>query len=513
MPPEYPLIRAGHGVSARAIVCTVLASLVFFSRAWLIRTGGSPMPFWDQWDAEALNLYLPWLNGNLRWTSLFQAHNEHRILFTRLADLALFVVWSRWDTRAELLFNAILHAAAAATLAAIFWSANPPRARTVFMVGLALLFTATCGWQNALWGFQSQVYLTNLFTIGAIAGLCQSTPQNRNWWLGLIAGCLALFTTGGGLLVSAATLMVGVLGLRRTPDSARTLPTLVMIAAVLILGIVLTPSTPWHVPLHAKTVGQFFAVFTQCLAWPWVNDGIFCFVMQLPLAALIFIRWRKHESLDPAERCALALGLFSILHAAAVAYSRGGGLIDARPLSRYQDPLLLGVTAQLFAVMRLGVIHARPTRIALLLWGGIALAGLIGLTETNLTVHLPYKRNQDQASLAMTRAYVATGDPSVFTREAIFSGPHPDPRVVQRVLDDPKLRAIMPVELLSAEIQPITASLWLIQFSPILTAIAGAMFLAGLVCSLRSTPAQTSPAGTGNANSTALSGSDSDVPS
>ena len=476
----------------RAIICIALASLVFFSRAWLIRAGGSSMPFWDQWDAEALNLYLPWLNGDLHWASLFQAHNEHRILFTRLADLALFVAYGRWDTRAEMLFNAVLHAATAAALAAIFWSAHPPRARMVFILGLALLFTATCGWQNALWGFQSPVYFTDLLVIGTIAGLCGSTAQSKNWWLGLMAACLALVASGGGMLASAAALITGLAETRRTSDFARNWPAFVMMSAVLILGLTLTPPTPWHVPLHAKNVSQFFAVFTHCLAWPWVNDGVFCYAMQLPLAALMFIRWRKREPLDSAERCALALGLFSALHAAAIAYSRGGGLLDARPLSRYQDPLLLGITAQLFAVARLGVIGARATRIALLLWGGIALAGLIGLTETNLTLHLPYKRSQDRASLAMTREYIATGDASVFTRNANFSGPHPNPKVVQRVLDEPKLRAILPAELLSAEAPPRTASLWLIQFSPILTLVAGTALLAALIYSLRLEPIQTS---------------------
>ena len=94
--------------------------LVFASRAWLIQVWGSPVPFWDEWGAEGLDLYRPWLTGTLRWSDLFAAHNEHRIALTRLADLALFMAQGRWNVWSELILNAVLHASTAAALSAIF---------------------------------------------------------------------------------------------------------------------------------------------------------------------------------------------------------------------------------------------------------------------------------------------------------------------------------------------------------------------------------------------------------
>jgi hypothetical protein len=461
----------------RATLCSALAALVFCSRAWLIRAGGSPVPFWDQWDAEALGLYLPWLHGTFRWADLLQAHNEHRIVCTRLADLALFVARGGWDPWTELLLNAALHAATAAGLAGIFWPATTARNRPVLVLGLAVLFTSTCGWQNALWGFQSQFYFANLFTVAAIAGLCLGPPARAGWWLGLGAAGLALFTTGGGLLAAAAILAASLGARWRATPTVRPWWADALVAAVLLAGIALRPTAAGHDPLHAKSLAQFLAVWTRCLAWPWVDSGFLGLVMPLPLVGLVTVRWRQRVALDGPERCALALGLFAVLHAAAVAYSRGAGLLDARPLSRYQDPLLLGVAAQLFAALRLGAGAGRVRRIALLLWGGLALAGLIGLTETNLTLNLPYKRSQDGASLAMIRAYVATGDAAVFTRDARFAGPHPDPHVVQRVLDDPALRAILPPTLLAAPDDPAGPPPRVIQHGPALTAVSGALLL------------------------------------
>ena len=474
-------------VPGRFLTCVALALVVLGSRAWLIRAGGSPVPIWDQWDAEATNLYLPWLNGTLRWADLFQAHNEHRILFTRLADLALLEVLGGWNPWAQMLLGALLHAACAGAIAAVFWSATPAQNRASLITGLALLFTATCGWQNATWGFQFQVYLANLFSIGAITGLCISLPLSRGWWLGFGAAVLALFTNGGGLLALAAALPVGLLLNTR---NRQTWGAIGIMAGGLVLGSTLSQNAPYHASLHAKTIGQFFAVFSRCLAWPWINHGAMSFIMQLPLAWLGFNRWRRHESLTATERCALALGCFAILQGAAISYSRGGGLLDARPLSRYQDPLLLGVAAQLFAAVQLWSREGRITRIPLLLVGGLAIAGLIALTETNLTLHLPYKRAQDHSSLTVLRTYAITGDAAAFAGDDTVFGRHPNPESIRRSFDEPVLRAILPADLLVPADSPAPVPPWPIRNGPVLTAVSALLLFSLLVRLTRGAPEQ-----------------------
>jgi hypothetical protein len=481
-------------ISGRAAVCAALAALVFFSRAWLVRAWGSPLPFWDQWDAEAISLYLPWGKGTLHWQDLFRAHNEHRILLTRLADLALFIVCGGWNPWAQMLLNAALHAATAAALAAIFWPALPPRSRVLFVVGLALLFSATCGWQNALFGFQSGVYFANLLAVGAIAGLGMGTPLRAGWWLGLVAAVLAFFSNGGGLLAGVAAFIVGLGFAWGTPRTARAWVALGLITTVAVIAVLLSPNAPQHAPFHARTASQFFAVLMHCLAWPWINLPLYCLLMQLPLAWLVIDRWRRREPLDAAERCALALGLFALLQAAAIAYSRGAVLPESRPLSRYQDPLLLGVAGQLFAGLRIFASHGRAGRVTGLVWCGMAIGGLISLTETNFTLHLPFKRTQDRANLAIVRAYASTGDASVFTRDPNFSGPHPDPRVVQRVIDDPDLRATLPAAVLAPEGSPAAELPWVIRHSPALTAVSVALLLGLLTFLFRAKSDRSHPA-------------------
>ena len=74
-------MKSGGGALLGLFLC------VLGAKFWLIGTYGSPTPFWDQWDAEATVVYLPWTNGSLSLSNLFAPHNEHRILWTRALGL------------------------------------------------------------------------------------------------------------------------------------------------------------------------------------------------------------------------------------------------------------------------------------------------------------------------------------------------------------------------------------------------------------------------------------------
>jgi hypothetical protein len=211
-----------------------------------------------------------------------------------------------------------------------------------------------------------------------------------------------------------------------------------------------------------------------------VNSGWLWLIMQAPLLWFTTqLICRRHPP-SAAERLALGLGLLSGLHAAAIAYSRGAGLPDARPLSRYQDPLLLGVAANLFLLLSLAPRH-RVGRPAALTWTGTLLTGLLALTTTNLSLHLPYKRAQDAASLGQIRAYLATRDDTVFAGNPQFPSPLPDAMTARRVLDDPRLLPLLPEEIADPAARPP----WLIRSSPWLALLSGGAVLWVVIRSLR----------------------------
>lgn len=429
-----------------------LFACVLGARLWLIRSAGSAVPFWDQWDAEALGLYRPWLDGSFRWSDLFIAHNEHRIALTRVADLVLLWLDGTWNPWWQMLLNAALHALAGA---AVLLAARPsPGTRPFALAGLALLFAVPAGWQNALWGFQSQVYFGNLLAVLALCGLSADRSLDSRWWLGWLCALLALLANGAGLLVAAAALPLVIMDLaahRKNPPR-RFIP-LVGLGALLLGGWWLQVTVPGHVPLRAVSLAQFVSVMLRCLAWPWVNVPWAALLVQAPALWFVWSLVRERRRPETTERALLILVLWSWLHAAAIAWSRGAGLPDGRPLSRYQDPLVLGAAAQCMILLQLAVVSPRA-RLAGLLWAGCVLAGILTLTTHVLSVNLPFKRRQDAVGLSQIRDYLTTRVPDVFGHESGFPALHPDSGVVRTVLDDPVLRPRLPREFTDREALP-----------------------------------------------------------
>ena len=235
-----------------------------------------------------------------------------------------------------------------------------------------------------------------------------------------------------------------------------------------------------HAYLRAGSVPEFLAVFARCLAWPFIEQPLIALALQAPLLWLVFDLLLRRRAPTPEERCALALAFIGLLNAAGIAFSRGAGLVDHLPISRYYEGLLLGAVGNLFALLSLA---ARPRRGPLVAAGGIALLVLgIGLLAAgSLTFNLRFKAEQDRTSSAMIAAYLETHDSEVFQQAPPFMRPHPDPRSVIAVLDDPLLSPVLPPELRgSTDSRP-----WPVEHAPWFAAASAAALA---TCLLRRAP-------------------------
>lgn len=472
--------------SIKTALVVSMVALVFFVRLYFVRAWGSPLPFWDQWDAEASGLYSPWLRGVFDWHSIFASHNEHRIALTWLTDLGLFELFGRWNIWAQLVLNALLHALTAGVVLHLFRHLCSAKARVVFALGIAVLFITVAGWQNALWGFQSQFYYSNLFAVLAIGGLVATTPLSLPWWLGWVAAFLSLFSNAGGLLAPIAVMLVGGTAWIGGQRSPRELVDLGLIGMIVACGFVLHVDPPYHAPLHAHTVAQFVSMLGRCLAWPHVQQGWLCMILQLPMLLLLIARRKERQSLHHLDWIALTLVLLGCLQAAAIAYSRGAGLVLQGPLSRYQDAFLLGVSGQLYAAISLAIAW-KPGRLVALGWIGVLAAGLISLTEVNLALQLPRKRALDRIGVEAIRSYQANKDEAPLFESLARQAMHPsDPAAVRRVLDDPMLVSVLPAELTAPPGSSVSFLPWIVRQSAIFAFVAVVFFLALLGPAYRS---------------------------
>ena len=101
----------------RWLLPAAVFALVLAVQLFLVARVGTDIPFQDQWDVEGRALYPAWRDGTWHAADLFRPHNEHRILWTRLLDLALFAANGQWDPLVQLAASAVLRAAGAAILA------------------------------------------------------------------------------------------------------------------------------------------------------------------------------------------------------------------------------------------------------------------------------------------------------------------------------------------------------------------------------------------------------------
>jgi|GEM_PF-1627122 len=85
-------------------------ALVLGIKLMVVSSYGNTVPYWDQWDAEIDQLYRPWLEGNLSWSSMLAAHNEHRVFMGRVLALLLFVLGGNvLNPMLQIVVNAVVH--------------------------------------------------------------------------------------------------------------------------------------------------------------------------------------------------------------------------------------------------------------------------------------------------------------------------------------------------------------------------------------------------------------------
>jgi hypothetical protein len=420
---------------------------------------GSPMPDWDQWDAEGGELFVPWHTNDRFLSHLFHPHNEHRVILTKLQNLTLGLFNGQWDSRLEASTNAMLHAAIAVAffVCACRWLAAGWRP-LVFLVLLAL-FGLPVAWQNVLGGFHSQQFWLLALSFLAIVTLPFSPAWSRRWWLGALAAILVLGSMGSGLLAGAVAMVVVAWRWMRREISARDAwPTLALGVLVIAVGLSSRVDVEWHQHMKAKSVHDFCFNIVHSLQWPWRERHWAAAVLWFPwvLAAWRVLRSprRRPESPEPpwagdsAGPAIVALGGWVVVQLVATAYARGANA--DYPASRYMDTLSFGAAVNALALGWL-LTHPparragyRALHVAGLAWVLTFGGGLHFHLATVFQSELPDAKKYYLGAEGHMRRYLATNDPKALAYPDIS---YPSAQGIIDHLGAPSLRAMMPVPL------------------------------------------------------------------
>jgi hypothetical protein len=318
------------------------------------------VPYWDQWQLAPL--LLDWMHGQLDPRDLWAQHNEHRLVFPRLAMLGLARLsgWNvRWEIAASIVANLLTLALLARALVQAVRPVHPALAPWLVLAASLLTFSPS-QWENWTWGWQLQIFMNLL----AIAGMAALLVDWDGRWPRLVA-CLVLAAVALGSFASGLVVMVllpvaaaawpgrTAFGTRRPQALAATLACAAMTAAYF---------TGFQYPPHHPTPAQALA---QPLAYG-------AYVLAYLGAGLCSWDWRLAAWWGGGGLLALA-GLALHVATAGPGYRRGLAVA-----------LFLGAYAVLNATMTglgragVGVGHALSARyisISAFFWVGVALLG------------------------------------------------------------------------------------------------------------------------------------------
>jgi hypothetical protein len=164
---------------------------------------------WDQWDSEWDNLYRPYLNGTLTWQDLFILVNEHRILLTRLLNLAELELNGIWNPLLQMVINAGIHIAVILFIVSRLTVIIGRKHLPALLIFSAVLFGVPFAYENTLAAFQSQFYFVLFFSVLSLWLTVTHSPLSLRWWFGVGAGVMAFLSLASGVFALAASAAIG----------------------------------------------------------------------------------------------------------------------------------------------------------------------------------------------------------------------------------------------------------------------------------------------------------------
>ncbi|MBI5771395.1 MAG: hypothetical protein HZA93_26715 [Verrucomicrobia bacterium] len=448
-------------LSAHALTGALALSLFLLllgSKWWVLDRYGSDLPNWDQWDAEGSGLLAPWFDHDHFLQNLFEPHNEHRVVTTKLCNLALTLWAGQWDARLECVFNAVIHSA----IGVVCWLIGrrwigaphagwpPALLQTGWFLLIALLFGLPLAWQNVTGGFHSQQYLLLALSLATLVALPFSRPWSLGWWLAVVSSALALLTMGSGMLAPALVFSAVAWRCFRGDDSWRAAwPTLTASGLIAAIGFATRVERDFHAHMKAKTVHAYVYSMMHSMQWP-VPDGDAWWAALVLWTPWGLVAWRALRERAAVARVAqpiAALGGWVVLQLLATAYARGAD--GGYPAPRYMDTIAIGLVANGLALgwILTGAVSrlASSARTALAIaWLGAFGFGLWQIAPPVFAHDLPDNITYFKKAEAFVRAFLMTRDPVDLKHDDI---PYPSADSLIERLNHPHLHRLLPASV------------------------------------------------------------------
>ncbi|HEV8284101.1 MAG TPA: hypothetical protein VGQ09_07310 [Chitinophagaceae bacterium] len=431
----------------------LLVAFLFGIKLWVIGKYGNATPYWDEWDAEAANLYKPYLSGELRFKDLISPHNEHRIFTTRILALIILKINILWNPVLQMVINACIHIIA--ILIAISYMAKVIGQNHLpgLMAFSLILFGIPYSWENTLSAFQSQFYFVLLFSLLSLWLLANKEPLTPAWWGGLICGIISFFSLASGVFtLGASALMSLIVFLSNRRRSSKQLSAVALLSILFIICIKLTPTIPGHTVLKVSSLNEFYKALVNILGWPLPGNFFSAIFRNLPSVIFFVLIIRKPPGPKDNKWFLVALIFWSVGQVFSLAYGRGAAPTIA---PRYMDLFALMILLNFACLISIAQMTPKKRYYVSIIgiWTMIVISTLALDNIHHLGNDLEAKHAISVEEESNTRNYLATGDSSHLKNKQYLQIPYPDPDRLALILSWPEIRKILPPDI-SPGLQP-----------------------------------------------------------
>ncbi len=412
---------------------------------------GVDVPFWDQYDGEARDLYLPLLNKNFDIRVLFGQHNEHRIFFTRILNIIIFKLNGYWNTQLVMQIQALIPSFTAGFIAQLVWN----RTSSLFLlISLTLYFAAPIGTENMFWGFQSQFYFMVLFSIIALYYFALSEQNNSNLYRSFFFAIFAFFNIASGALaaiVISFLCMVKIL-MGASGKTQKLILVSVCFLFLFVLEVFFTNLPSGHAGMRATNVVTFIKSLYYYLSWPHIK---FIPIGLGFLIATLFglgytLKFKKEKIKDPYFFWILSCLIWLYAQTFLLVFGRGSQGSEAQIANRYLDILFLSPLFTLLLIFDLFEGETKKQYMSFLVLivaivcffyttkiGHIQRVAQMLERERNLLV-IVKARKMEVNKTGSALEYLATKAP-------VTELPYPDFKRLHALLIDPKFDSLLPL--------------------------------------------------------------------
>lgn len=437
-------IKRAHRWRSLLYLSFVLAA--FGAKLWIIARYGNATPFWDDWDAQAVNLFIPYYDSTLSIQNFLTPANEHRLLPTRLLSVALISANGLWDPILQMIVNAAIHVALGVGILMVF---NKHLDRLAF-AGLAILTVMLVAVPNAtenlLVELQTHFYCVLLFGCIAIFLIAGKSGFSALGILGIAAAALSFLSLASGALVFLACGGVVITKrVLRVESGWRPWALAAVLFACFVLALLVTPTIVANEALGAHSLQEFLKAFLRQAAWP-ISHRIKLSALVVN-APLVVVAWRTLRKPPPSNNIAwvlLALGLWNGLQFAALAYGRAA-MSEA---SRYLDICALGLIINFICAAIIS--DTGRKRLLAASWVVAIVIGWACQTAIDVPKQLRQRYSTSVQQEKNVRAFLATGQFLPGASGADLSLPYPDATRLANLLSDARVRRFLPSNLQDA---------------------------------------------------------------